>query len=59
MRRITGGPNFFLGMQDGPEYQRNAQAMRRIVAVDDLSAAGAADGARRCHGCAGRGGPPD
>lgn len=37
MRRITGGPNFFLGMQDGPEYQRNAQAMRRIVAVDDLA----------------------
>lgn len=37
MRKITNGPNFFLGMQDGPEYQRDVQAMRRIVMVDDVA----------------------
>ena len=36
MRKITGGPNFFLGMQDGPEYQQNMQALRRLVRSDDL-----------------------
>jgi cytochrome P450 len=37
MRRVTAGPNFFLGMQDGPEYQRDAQAMRRLIQPDDLA----------------------
>ena len=37
MRQVTDGANFFLGMQDGPEYQRDAQAMRRLIAADDLT----------------------
>ena len=36
MRGITAGSNFFLGMQDGPEYQRGAQAMRRLIQPNDL-----------------------
>ncbi|QMW21750.1 cytochrome P450 [Sandaracinobacteroides saxicola] len=37
MRKITGGPNFFLGMQDGPEYRRDTGAMRAIVGADDIA----------------------
>jgi cytochrome P450 len=37
MRAVTDGPNFFLGMQDGPDYQRDAHAMRRLIQSDDLT----------------------
>jgi cytochrome P450 len=36
MRMLTGGRDFFLGMQDGPEYRRDTDAMRSIVKADDL-----------------------
>lgn len=36
MRQLTGGRDFFLGMQDGADYQRDTQAMRRIVQHGDL-----------------------
>lgn len=36
MRMLTGGRDFFLGMQDGPEYRRDTDAMRSIVKPDDL-----------------------
>ena len=36
MRMLTGGRDFFLGMQDGADYQRDTQAMRRIVQPGDL-----------------------
>lgn len=36
MRALTGGRDFFLGMQDGPEYRRDTAAMRAIVRRDDL-----------------------
>lgn len=37
MRRLTGGRDFFLGLQDGPAYRRDTDAMRRIVKADDLA----------------------
>lgn len=36
MRMLTGGRDFFLGMQDGAAYRRDTDAMRRIVRPDDL-----------------------
>jgi cytochrome P450 len=36
MRMLTGGRDFFLGMQDGPAYRRDTDAMRSIVKADDL-----------------------
>lgn len=36
MRMLTGGRDFFLGMQDGPEYRRDTAAMRAIVHPGDL-----------------------
>ena len=36
MRMLTGGRDFFLGMQDGPDYRRDTDAMRSIVKADDL-----------------------
>jgi cytochrome P450 len=36
MRMLTGGRDFFLGMQDGPDYRRDTDAMRAIVRPDDL-----------------------
>jgi cytochrome P450 len=36
MRMLTGGRDFFLGMQDGPDYRRDTDAMRAIVKPDDL-----------------------
>jgi cytochrome P450 len=36
MRQITAGENFFLGMQDTPEYTRDVSNMRIAVRRDDL-----------------------
>ena len=36
MRMLTGGRDFFLGMQDGADYRRDTDAMRSIVKADDL-----------------------
>ena len=36
MRALTGGRDFFLGLQDGPAYRRDTEAMRAIVHADDL-----------------------
>ncbi|TPE62468.1 cytochrome P450 [Sandaracinobacter neustonicus] len=36
MRLLTGGRDFFLGMQDGTAYRRDTDAMRSIVKADDL-----------------------
>ena len=36
MRQITGGANFFLGMQDTPEYTRDVSNMRLAVRRDDV-----------------------
>ena len=36
MRALTGGRDFFLGLQDGPEYRRDTEAMRAIVRPGDL-----------------------
>lgn len=36
MRMLTGGRDFFLGMQDGTDYRRDTDAMRSIVKADDL-----------------------
>jgi cytochrome P450 len=37
MRMLTGGRDFFLGMQDGTAYRRDTDAMRSIVRADDLT----------------------
>lgn len=37
MRAITGGENFFLGMQDSPAYQRDVSLMRLIVRREDVA----------------------
>jgi cytochrome P450 len=37
MVQITGGRNFFLGMQDTPDYTRDVSAMRLAVRRDDLT----------------------
>jgi cytochrome P450 len=37
MRMLTGGRDFFLGLQDGTAYRRDTDAMRRIVHPDDLA----------------------
>jgi cytochrome P450 len=36
MRDLTGGRDFFLGLQDGPQYRRDTDAMRVIVKPGDL-----------------------
>jgi len=36
MERITGGENFFLGMQDTPRYTRDTSNMRLVVRRDDV-----------------------
>jgi cytochrome P450 len=38
MEMITGGENFFLGMQDTPRYTRDTSNMRLVVRRDDVSA---------------------
>lgn len=38
MRELTGGRDFFLGLQDGPDYRRDTAAMRAIVRPGDLDA---------------------
>lgn len=38
MRALTGGRDFFLGLQDGPLYRRDTEAMAAIVNADDLDA---------------------
>lgn len=37
MRVITGGENFFLGMQDSTEYVRDVSLMRLVVRRDDVA----------------------
>ena len=37
MRAITGGENFFLGMQDSAEYQRDISNMRLVVRRTDVA----------------------
>jgi cytochrome P450 len=37
MRRITAGENFFLGMQDGPDYTRDVSLMRLVVKREDVA----------------------
>lgn len=36
MRMLTGGRDFFLGLQDGTAYRRDTDALRSIVKADDL-----------------------
>lgn len=36
MRKLTGGENFFLGMQDGAEYQHDVSIMRVVMAREDV-----------------------
>lgn len=36
MEMITGGENFFLGMQDSPRYTRDVSNMRLVVRRDDV-----------------------
>jgi cytochrome P450 len=36
MRVITGGQNFFLGMQNSPEYTRDVAHMRSVVRREDI-----------------------
>lgn len=38
METITGGANFFLGMQDSPAYTRDVSNMRLVVRRDDVPA---------------------
>ena len=38
MEMITGGENFFLGMQDSPRYTRDVSNMRLVVRRDDVPA---------------------
>lgn len=38
MRALTGGRDFFLGLQDGERYRRDTAAMAAIVDPDDLTA---------------------
>ncbi|MGG5822796.1 cytochrome P450 [Falsiroseomonas sp. HW251] len=37
MRAITAGENFFLGMQDGVDYQRDTSSMRLAARRDDVA----------------------
>lgn len=37
MEVVTGGRNFFLGMQDSPEYERDVAHMRSAVRRDDVA----------------------
>src|ERR1700733_6714290 len=36
MEIVTGGQNFFLGMQNSPEYTRNVSHMRSVVRREDI-----------------------
>jgi cytochrome P450 len=36
MEAVTGGPNFFLGMQNSPEYERDVAHMRTVIRRDDV-----------------------
>jgi len=36
MRVVTGGGNFFLGMQDSPEYTRDVSHMRSVLRREDI-----------------------
>ena len=36
MRMVTGGENFFLGMQNSPEYIRDVSHMRSVVRREDI-----------------------
>ena len=36
MKAVTGGPNFFLGMQNSPEYERDTAHMRTAMRRDDV-----------------------
>jgi len=38
MRVVTGGNDFFLGMQDSPEYTRDVSHMRTVMRREDISA---------------------
>jgi cytochrome P450 len=38
MRVITGGQDFFLGMQNSPEYERDVAHMRSVVRRQDMAA---------------------
>lgn len=53
MRALTGGRDFFLGLQDGPEYRRDTAAMREIVHRNDLAPVLAMARATAAAACAG------
>jgi cytochrome P450 len=36
MRKLNGGPNFLLGMQDGPDYQRQRQFAMQVFKLEDI-----------------------
>ena len=36
MRIVTGGNDFFLGMQDSPEYARDVSHMRTVMRREDI-----------------------
>jgi cytochrome P450 len=37
MEVVTGGKNFFLGMQNGPDYERDVANMRSVMRRDDVA----------------------
>jgi cytochrome P450 len=37
MEELNGGPNFLLGMQDGPDYQRQRSFAMRVFKLDDIA----------------------
>jgi len=37
MEELNGGPNFMLGMQDGPDYRRQRGFVMRVFKLDDIA----------------------
>jgi cytochrome P450 len=59
MRKLTGGRDFFLGVQDGPLYRRDTAAMRAIVKASDVAAIAAMARAEATAAVAASGGTLD
>ncbi|MFQ3664803.1 MAG: cytochrome P450 [Sphingomonadaceae bacterium] len=63
MRMLTGGRDFFLGLQDGAQYRRDTAAMAAIVKPEDLAGVLAMARAEAAHAVAAGHGridlPPD
>src|SRR5579871_5616725 len=37
MELLNGGPNFLLGMQDGPDYRRQREIAMRVFKITDIA----------------------